>query len=62
MNYESNYDSDSSMRDIDSSSRKRTVQDIFNVMIMETTPFYIIKSMLEAFKEFNNMVCCCCCL
>ncbi|XP_014780648.1 HEAT repeat-containing protein 1 [Octopus bimaculoides] len=55
MNYESNYDSDSSMRDIDSSSRKRTVQDIFNVMIMETTPFYIIKSMLEAFKEFNNM-------
>ncbi|GAB1603094.1 HEAT repeat-containing protein 1-like [Argonauta hians] len=59
MNYEACDDSDCSEKDADSSSRKRTVKDIFDVMIMETTPFYIIRSMLEAFKEYNDMTLLC---
>lgn len=40
----------------DISSRKRAIKDIFDVIILETTPSYIVNSILNAFREFNSIV------
>lgn len=40
----------------DISSRKQALKDIFDVIILETTPSYIINSILNVFREFNSIV------
>lgn len=47
-------DSDTEMGK-DGHSRKQTIKDIFDVIILESTPFYIINSTLHAFKDFNSI-------
>lgn len=39
----------------DISSRKQALKDIFDVIILETTPSYIINSILNVFREFNSI-------